>query len=629
MKSWLPILMLTTVTTAWAQSETAICSWHAAPAGQAGVQITAVPGEYTLLTSTNLQPPAPWNAETNFTIGEIGTTNTAIPFLGRAMLFLRATGFATSTGSLFTAQFRTVGSLFSPEIGTDEATLESLLWTWSDNSTSSNHPEATKDFGSAEERLQSLSVEPAAALTAINLGFDESDGGDITPLPLRDPQNVSAVIFPTPLPGLRYFAASYNPITNTLNFAGCTNLETIECFESTTLQHVVLTNLPALRRVCLEDADLQELDLSGNPALEDLRGALNAYTEIIVDRGTGPNLWHWCTRDNPQLTQSFQTIMTNFFALQELFIWNDNQAGHLSLVSTNLISVLDQDNRYTSADFTDKTTLRDCILSGNQLTNLVLAGCSGLQILDARHNRLPADVLDALLSLIDTSMPIIYNVDLSQNAGIPSDTGYTHYSNLVARGVTISVDWPHMNDGLTNAPGGTNAITFVTTTRNPHMEIQTDHGSPTNFLWHWGDGRIDQGVWVADHDLGAEGVYTNYVEVQPPETVSYFGAEQGFTNQGIQAVYNASNFPALATLYLYQESLGELSLAGCTNLTQLHLADNPVSTATCDQWFLDLDAAVPGPVTNADFFYPASLPSSASATARSNLVTKGYTLHPL
>jgi hypothetical protein len=44
---------------------------------------------------------------------------------------------------------------------------------------------------------------------------------------------------------------------------------------------------------------------AGNPNLGDVRGALNAFTNIVVGQGTGPNLWHWCTRDNPQLTQRF------------------------------------------------------------------------------------------------------------------------------------------------------------------------------------------------------------------------------------------------------------------------------------------------------------------------------------
>ena len=626
MKRLLPILLLCAAT-ARAQPEWARCLLRPAPAGQAAIQIDAVPGDYTVLTTTNLN--AAWLPETNLVIGPAGSTNATFPDLDRPRLFIRAAGFATATGIVHDVRFRTLGSRFSPQIAVDGLLLESLLWTWSDGTTATDYPEATKDFGFAAARTQYLAVAPRAALTALNLGFDAADGGETTPLDPRAPQNVSAVEFPAPLPGLRYFAASYNPLTNTLDFTDCTNLEAIECYNAATLRHAVLTNLPNLKRVCFEDADLQELDLSGNPALEDLRGALNAYTEIRADRGTGPAVWHWCTRDNPQLTQSFQGLMTNFFAVRELFIWNDNQSGRFAPVSTNLQYLQAADNHYTDLDLAGKATLIDCVVSGNSLTNLVLDGCPALQVLDAHANQLGTAQLDALLALFDTNAPAISSIDLTRNAQIPSATGYAHYSNLVARGVSVYVDWPEMYDDRTNAPGGPDAITFVTTGAHPHLEVQINNGSPTNLLWHWGDGRIDRGSWIADRDFGEPGVRTNYVEVQPPAVLTYFGAEQGLTDQGIRAVTNISSFPALDYLYLYQQGLEELSLAGCAALTQLHLAGNPVAPAVCDQWFLDLDAAVTGTVANADFYYPAAAPTAASAAARASLAAKGYTLHPL
>ncbi len=53
-----------------------------------------------------------------------------------------------------------------------------------------------------------------------------------------------------------------------------------------------------------------------------------------------------------------------------------------------------------------------------------------------------------------------------------------------------------------------------------------------------------------------------------------------------------------------------------------------VPVAVCDQWFTDLDAAVAGPVTGADFYYPAASRSSASDAAWASLVAKGYSMHP-
>jgi hypothetical protein len=430
-KHLLAILMLCGAAATQARQEEAVCAPLAAPAGRVGIQVNAIPGDYTLWSSTNLS--ASWTVETNLVVGPEGSTNASFPILGRSLLYLRAAGFATPTGAAPAVQFRTFGSLFAPAVAVDELLLASLLWTWSDTTTSSNYPEASRNFGFAAPRTQALDAQPLAALTALNLGFDESDGGETTPLAHREPQNVSALYFPAPLPGLRYFAASYNPLTNTLDFAGCANLEAVECYLCETLQHVVLTNLPNLKRVCLEDADLQELDLSGNPALEDLRGALNAYTQIVVDRGTGPAIRHWCTRDNPQLTQSFQNLMTNFFALRELFIWNDNQFGLLAPVSTHLQYLYADDNHYTAADFSGQSQLAECLIANNELTNLVLAGCTSLQVLDAHANQLGTQELDGLLAFLDDPSLDLYSVDLYQNAAPPSAEGFSHYSNIFPR----------------------------------------------------------------------------------------------------------------------------------------------------------------------------------------------------
>jgi hypothetical protein len=147
-------------------------------------------------------------------------------------------------------------------------------------------------------------------------------------------------------------------------------------------------------------------------------------------------------------------------------------------------------------------------------------------------------------------------------------------------------------------------------------------------IWHWGDGTVSTGGRVVHHDFGSAGEHTNYVEVDPPASVTYFGAQRDRTNQGIKRVLGANHFPNLDFLFLYQESVVELSIAGCAHLRQLHFAANPVSPAVCDQWFLDLDAAVTGPVTDADFFYPSAARTPASDAAHASLVAKGFIMWP-
>ncbi len=343
-------------------------------------------------------------------------------------------------------QLQTVGSSFAPQVSYDTSAMSAFRWLWSDNTTSSS-TNASKQFPGRGSREQLLTAYPGGVLTAINLGFDGSDGPDngnpATPFSTNRPQqNVSSVYFPYPLTGLRYWASSYNPITNTLDFSGFTSLEAIECFHCTNLAHAVVSNLPSIKRVCFEACYLAELDISGNPNLEDVRAALNNFTNIVIGAGTGPKIWHFCTRENFNITQHYQDIMTNFYSLQEPWIWHDNQSGHASFVSTNLTDVEIWGNNYTSADFTDQKNLFFLQTQDNNLTNLVLAGCTRLQYIEAQNNQLPPEVLDRILLDLELCPDLSY-VNLTGNS-IPSPVGLNAYTNLLSRGASlvIYVDLP-------------------------------------------------------------------------------------------------------------------------------------------------------------------------------------------
>jgi hypothetical protein len=194
-----------------------------------------------------------------------------------------------------------------------------------------------------------------------------------------------------------------------------------------------------VRRVCFEDCALQELDLTGNTNLEDLRAALNNYTNIVFDSGVGPKVWHWCVRDNPQLTQQFQEVLTNFYSLKEFLVWNANQRGPLAFVSTLLTNIEAHDNAYTSADLTGQSNLWQCLIGNNQLTNLVLTGCTAMQNLDVSQNH-----LGGALTFVSTNLIMLSgyenaytSADLTGQRNLLSCAfGNNQLTNLVLSGCT-------------------------------------------------------------------------------------------------------------------------------------------------------------------------------------------------
>jgi hypothetical protein len=430
-----------------------------------------------------------------------------------AVTFLFALGSPILSGPLHaqtTILFQTTESSFSPEI--TDTNAGSFLWTWADSNTSTDYPVATT---SASPGVQTLTLSSPAPLASINLGFDGGDSGWTNNFDMRGEQGVAAVIFSAPLTALQLFAASHNPITNTLDFSGFTALQDIECFDCTNVQHVVVTNLPSLRRICFEDNDLQELDLYGDSNLEDVRGALNAFSEIKVDSSVGPKIWHWCFRDNPNITQQFATeVLTNFYSLREPWFWRANQKGALSFVSSNLTDVEVFGNQYDFADFTGQSNMFELLIADNLLTNLVVSNCKSLQILDARNNYLPTWVLDNILAVLDSSahdsthFPLQF-LDLSENYECPSSAGMSHYAHLTNRfpNAVTTADVPDPNAGQisytnqTDPPGLTFTVDgkTYTSTQVFHWKAGSTHtisttraqnsSSGTQYLWNgWDDG---------------------------------------------------------------------------------------------------------------------------------------------
>ncbi len=586
----------------------------------ASLTLAASPGRYTIQTTSDLS--APWQDALSLVVDGAGVTDFSLPTGGAGRRFFRGL-----TNDAIVVE--TTGADFTPIVECAAGGPSTVRWHWSNGTTSNDYPQPIRHFGSAAARQHSLEIVAPARLTKFNLGFNGADGGGSTPLDPLAGQNVSRITFPAPLTDLTCFGATHNYALREIDFTGFTNVQYIECYECSSLQHVTVTDLPSLRRLCVESCALTELDISGLPELGDVRGALNRFTSITVGRGTGPKIWHWCTRDNPQMTQNFADIMGNFTAMQELYIWNTNQHGAFTIGSMVLRDFEAAQNHFTSVSLPGRANLQICYLQYNDLTSIDLSGCTGLRELDLSHNQLAPDTVDALLALLDTTCFQLGRVDLSNNPGQPSAAGVAHAQSLAARGVNVVIDVeiPEENDGRYDVPGGSSAITFTTSSQQPHMEIRVT-GTPASVIWHWGDGTITRGALVATHQFDSATSHTNYVEVVPASAVTYFGAQQGYTSQGITGVLGAANFPNLNFLYLYHEEVAVLDIAGCAALTQLHFADNPVTPAVCDKWFTDLDAAVAGPATGADFFFPSSARTSASNAAYQSLVAKGYAMHP-
>lgn len=592
-------------------------------AGDAVLSLSAPPGYYGVEACADLGSGT-WEPETFRLFDDsTGTVTFNLPAGAGPRRFFRAATVAPSA----VVEIESAGAGFAPLIECAGETPASVLWRWNDGTTTAATLSPTRPFGSPALRTHRLEIFAPTRLTSLNFGHDGGDGGEATPLAHLPAQDIAAIDFHDTLPAVTTFGATGNTQIRSIDFTNLPGLEFIECYLTSNLEHVVVHDLANLRRVCFEDCNLAEFDLSGLPNLEDVRGALNNYTEVLVGRGTGPKVWHWCTRDNPQMTQNFADVMGNFTALQELYIWNTNQHGAFTVGSLVLRDFQAANNHLTSISLPGRTALEIVDLAHNEIDTIDLAGCTALRNFNASYNRLDATAIDTLLAFFDASCPDLSFVDLTVNRELPSAAGVAHAQSIRSRGATVLIDVAETGDGEFDIPGDSSSITFTTNSQQPHLQVQvTDPAAEVT--WHWGDGTITTGIHAGTHSFATAAPHTNYVRVVPAAAATYFGAQSGMTNQGITSVSGVANFPNLDFLFLYQESIVALDLAGCAHLRQLHLASNPVPASVCDKWFIDLDAAVTGPVADADFYFPGASRTAASDAAFASLVAKGFRMHP-
>ena len=376
--------------------------------------------------------------------------------------------------------FTTTGSSFSPVLTVAEGAI--IQWTWADDTTSSSAT-PTKNYGSGATRVNLLHVSPWSALTRINIGYDEGDGGDPAIEHVVD-QHISgvtglAVVAPT----LKQWCSSYNNI-DTLSFVDFVELDTIECYSSAGLNHVTLTNVPKLARACFESCSLNDLDVSDVPVLADLRATGNGLSSITYGT-TGAHQWHVCTM-NAFTNQHVYNDMTQWPLLRDFWIRGCNQTGALVVPSSReYLSMWGSGNHYTSADFTGSmtngTTTSSIDLSGNELTSITITGCVSLTALNLSDNHLNSAAVDGVLSTLNSLGRSGGTVDVSGNA-TPGPSGLSAAAALIGKSWTVTRDYTDMATPIFNPIAGeygvTQIVEILCATDGATIYYTTDESTP-------------------------------------------------------------------------------------------------------------------------------------------------------
>lgn len=551
------------------------------------------------------------------------------PLLGAALLpwlALVTAGAAEPSAKVIT--FTTEGATFCPVLVLSGSAV--VHWTFADGSTSSAAT-PRQDFGSAAQRRHTLAVEPWSAVTRINLGYDGGDGGSDAIEHVPD-QQVSAVSgLELVAPSLRQWCSSYNRLAR-LDFAHFANLDTIECYLSGSLTAVTLEDLPRLRRACFEDCDLRALDLSQCPALEDLRGACNAYPTIRFG-SIGRDVWHICVHDNPITETALFADLSVFPKLRELFIWNTNQKGALRLPATQAgqwIALQGDGNQYGELDL--RGALRDARAAatvsfrGNLLRRVEMGGCVQICDLNLADNRLAADQVDRLLTTLDelgrsretTPDGVALKVDLHGNA-IPGAAGRAAAARLAAKGWTVVVADATV---LPPPPPDTGKTRIEVVLRGDATRLRADFDADARATWHWPDGSDTpavSGVAVAKAGLGA-GDHDAWLELSNGAALTRFGGADGGGAGHLVAITGLDRAPRLAVLYAYNEgALARLGRTHASRVREYHLLGTALTATAIDQVLAD---AVASKVREGTIWCGPG--TAASEADRQTLITRGW-----
>lgn len=398
-----------------------------------------------------------------------------------------------------------------------------------------------------------------------------------------------------------------------------------------------LTNNPKLRRVCFEDCNLESLDLSGSPNLEDLRAAQNDLSTFNFGN-IGAHVWHICMPVNTHLTnRSIFADMALFPNIAELFIWDDNQTGSLRIPATNPtleVRILADGNQYNSLDLSgalvNATATAVVSFRNNNLSAVNITGCSQITELYLEDNLLDAPTLDTLLATLDalgrsenTLGPGgLLRVDLRGNA-TPSAPGLVHAQALAAKGWTVYVEG-HTYEPL-EPSNGEQRLDFATNGEATSMRVDFGRAATTTAVWHWSDNTTTPAVSGENAvKNGLEpGPHAHYLIISDGAALTRFGASDGSGAGNLTTMSGFENCPSMRVLYAYNESgLTSLGRTNATKTRGYHLAGTALSPLALDQVFAD---AVASNVLGGTIWSASG--TAASEANRTILLSRGWTLN--
>jgi hypothetical protein len=309
------------------------------------------------------------------------------------------------------------GSTFQPLITVTGS--PTILWTYSDGTTSNVAAPTAKNFGSSATRTTTLLVTPWSAVTGINVGYLVAEGSDrYSPsADLLSQQNVTSIQGLSQVrTSLQKFFADGDPMTSA-DFTNFTALDSIELYNCTRFSTITLTGCSALKRLNLEYNAISSLNLSDCLLLEDVRGAAQSGTSSLnINWGSaGEHVWHLCIRENAGLTMTVD--WSNFKALSQLWMWTCGYTGSLTNLPPTMTSLSAYSNAFSSVDLSGGSTA---------LATVLLNNCG-----------LNAATIDGIIKTLDTEGPASGTLTIDDNA---APTYAYHRSSLISKGWTVTTE---------------------------------------------------------------------------------------------------------------------------------------------------------------------------------------------